>query len=239
MRASAASLFASKRITTTGVVFDGRVRPKPSGYSTHKRTVLATSSAPVNRARFADGRSVRASRLLRAPVAAPVWNADRAANSAARPHSHRLAAGPGSAPAGTPHGAATIALLPCVRISIPDARLTRRTVSAPGVPPLTPRMFCALNRVQPGCGCTDRAGRKQAVRVCCASPPSARPALTPRLPAGLPSRRPVQHGPRHPGSRQPLSLAGARPARRRQGARTPRSTPARRCAAGRVRRKPA
>ena len=52
MRASAASLSASKRITTTGVVFDERASPKPSGYSTRKPSIFTTSSAPVNWALF-------------------------------------------------------------------------------------------------------------------------------------------------------------------------------------------
>src|SRR5215469_5438790 len=48
MRFNAASLSASKRITTTGVVFDERASPKPSGYSTRRPSIVSTSSAPVN-----------------------------------------------------------------------------------------------------------------------------------------------------------------------------------------------
>ena len=48
MRCSAASLSPSKRITTIGVVFEGRARPKPSLYSTRTPSMVITSSAPSN-----------------------------------------------------------------------------------------------------------------------------------------------------------------------------------------------
>jgi len=48
MRASACGLSASKRVTTTGVVFDARARPKPSGYSTRTPSMVITSSEPSN-----------------------------------------------------------------------------------------------------------------------------------------------------------------------------------------------
>jgi hypothetical protein len=41
---------ASKRSTTTGVVFDGRASPKPSLYSTRNPSMVMSSSAPSNRA---------------------------------------------------------------------------------------------------------------------------------------------------------------------------------------------
>src|SRR5947207_3120017 len=50
MRLSAASLSASKRNTTTGVVFEARARPKPSAYSTRRPSRRMTSVAPGNSA---------------------------------------------------------------------------------------------------------------------------------------------------------------------------------------------
>ena len=50
IRSSAAALSASKRSTTTGVVFEPRARPKPSGYSTRKPSMRMTSVAPGNTA---------------------------------------------------------------------------------------------------------------------------------------------------------------------------------------------
>ena len=48
MRCKAASDSPSKRITTTGVVFDERASPKPSAYSTRKPSIVTTCSAPGN-----------------------------------------------------------------------------------------------------------------------------------------------------------------------------------------------
>src|SRR5690606_19149479 len=48
MRASAASVSASNRSTITGVVFEARMSPKPSGYSTRRPSIVFTSVAPSN-----------------------------------------------------------------------------------------------------------------------------------------------------------------------------------------------
>jgi hypothetical protein len=48
MRAIAASLSASKRITTTGVVFDGLAKPNPSAYSTRTPSIVLIDSEVGN-----------------------------------------------------------------------------------------------------------------------------------------------------------------------------------------------
>src|SRR5687768_10824940 len=90
IRRSAASSSASKRSTTTGVVFDARARPNPSGYSTRSPSRRMTSSASGNVAvRCSSAISACCSPSLHARLSSGVESASGSAFSTAEGSSWR------------------------------------------------------------------------------------------------------------------------------------------------------